>query len=108
MKPTKYKEQMYTDRFGFNIWDDSQQKIYCLFRFDPIPAAGIGWGRSRSYKLPRTANIKRDESPYNRGKRRRKSMGLWNRWDDDDVMRANHNNRNWKSCTKRKNQFKLK
>jgi len=99
----KYKEEFWVTRFGYTgIWyKDSMTR---LFRFDPVPCTGSKWNWSY-YRSPKIANLKRDDSPYNRGKRRKKEMCIFDRWEDD-YPRADQFDRCWKRCTKRKRQFK--
>lgn len=97
----KYKEAFGITRFGYTPYRDV---IICLYRYDPVPCSGSKWNW-KFYRTPKTFNLKRDDSKYNRSKRRGKQMGLWDRWEDD-YPRADQFDRSWKRSTKRKRQFK--
>ena len=103
----KYKEVFYTDKYGYSKYFKCQNDmIQSLFRYDPIAGSGINrhFYNANIYRAPKTANLKRDESSFNRDKRRKKELGLWDRWEDDRT-RSNYRNKSWKN-SKRKNQYK--
>jgi hypothetical protein len=97
----KYKEAFGITRFGYTPFR-IEDVIICLYRHDPVPCTGSKWNW-KYYRTPKTSNLKRDDSKYNRGKRRKKE--IWDKWEDD-YPRADQFDRSWKRSTKRKRQFK--
>ena len=104
----KHGETFYLNKYGFEYFEAyrySEHKCRCRFRFDPVPGCGTTFYSTLSdtHRSPRTANIKRDESPYNRGKRR--MAWFWDRWEPS-ISRSNWKTKSWKECTRRKRQYK--
>ena len=106
----EYREKFYTDCYGndFRSSYRGNRNIFgCEFRYTPIPGTGTSWWRDRR-KIYRSVckRIKLEAvhgGEYTRGKR---SMTyLWDKYEDD-YPRSNWNAKDWKTCTKRKHQYK--
>lgn len=103
----KYKDLFYTTKYGFVPYYDGDGRKYitCRFRFDPIPGSGETWWHPRWNRRPRTTQEVKQSFAYPkyvRGKRTKRYLPN----SYDEWTRSDHYDRSWKSCTKRKHQWK--
>lgn len=108
----KYKEIFYTTRNGYRAleFNDCQiiSKYYSIpvkFRYDPVPGSGKNWHNTNFFRRPKTLQELKwtfEHKKYVRGKRKKKYLPT--SWDD--IPRNDRKNKNWKSCTKRRKQYK--
>jgi len=94
----KYKDLFCVNKY-YNI------KFYCRYRFDSIPRTGKNYYYTNLMRKPKTRQELKQSFAYPKFTRsKRKKNYIPTEWDDN--IRSDHNNNNWKKCTKRKHQWK--
>ena len=99
----KYKEIFYLTRFGYTPYR-LVDMVTVRFRYDPVPCSG-SYRCGNFYRGIKTTQELRwnyAHKDFTRGKRRKKMLP--NTWDD--LPRNDYRDRSWKSCTKRRKQYK--